>query len=162
MCIRDRSHAYPDGCSIYFTFAASAPDRASSEALYDRAWRAALDAAIAAGGTLSHHHGVGRSKAPALGAELGLGVEVVHALRGVFDPAGIFNPGNLLPRESSPHRASPAAPAAIAFDPSSLLVHAPGAATVGEIEARARAEGLTLGLDDGPAQSLQHLSLIHI
>ena len=39
------------------------------EALYDRAWRSAMDAAIAAGGTLSHHHGVGRSKAPALGAE---------------------------------------------------------------------------------------------
>lgn len=150
------SHAYPDGCSIYFTFAASAPDRASSEALYDRAWRAALDAAIAAGGTLSHHHGVGRSKAPALGAELGLGVEVVHALRGVFDPAGIFNTGNLLPREGSPHRASPAPPAAITFDRASLLVHAPGAATVGEIEARARGEGVTLGLAAGPGESLQH------
>jgi alkyldihydroxyacetonephosphate synthase len=150
------SHAYPDGCSIYFTFAASAPDRASSEALYDRAWRDALDAAIAAGGTLSHHHGVGRSKAPALGAELGLGVEVVHALRSVFDPAGIFNPGNLLPREGTPRRVAPAAPAALAFDAASLLVHGPGAATVGEIEARARAEGLTLGLEPGPLQSLEH------
>ncbi len=150
------SHAYPDGCSIYFTFAASAPDRASSEALYDRAWRSALAAAIDAGGTLSHHHGVGRSKAPALGAELGLGVEVVHSLRGVFDPAGIFNPGNLLPREGSPHRRAPAAPAAIAFDEASLLVHAPGAASVGEIEARARALGLTMGLAAGPAASLEH------
>src|SRR5262249_12475492 len=68
------SPAYPDGCSIYFTFAGSAPSPEAAAAKYDAAWRAALDAAIGAGGTLSHHHGVGRSKAPKLGAELGLGV----------------------------------------------------------------------------------------
>ncbi len=99
------SHAYPDGCSIYFTFAGSAPTPEATIARYDATWRAALDAAIAAGGTLSHHHGVGRSKAPKLGAELGLGVDVVHALREVFDPAGIMNPGNLLPRERPERRA---------------------------------------------------------
>jgi len=140
------SHAYPDGCSIYFTFAGSAPDRASSEALYDRAWRSAMDAAIGAGGTLSHHHGVGRSKAPALGAELGLGVDVVHALRRVFDPAGIFNPQNLMPREGSPVRKTPPAPSAITFDESSLLLRAPGSTTLGGVEEDARRRGTTLGI----------------
>lgn len=105
------SHAYPDGCCIYFSFAGSAarsakaqkgPARddgwdAACEETYDRTWRAAMDAAIAAGGTLAHHHGVGRSKAPRMGAELGAGVDVVRALQRAFDPHGILNPGNLLP-----------------------------------------------------------------
>jgi alkyldihydroxyacetonephosphate synthase len=99
------SHAYPDGCCIYFSFAGSAARGAArdegwdaaSEATYDRAWRAALDAAVAAGGTIAHHHGVGRSKAPRLGLELGVGVDVVRALKRAFDPQGILNPGNLIP-----------------------------------------------------------------
>jgi alkyldihydroxyacetonephosphate synthase len=98
------SHAYPDGCCIYFSFAGSAQGGAAPggwdaacEETYDRAWKRAQEAAIAAGGTLAHHHGVGRSKAPRLGAELGAGVDVVRALQRAFDPHGIFNPGNLLP-----------------------------------------------------------------
>jgi alkyldihydroxyacetonephosphate synthase len=145
------SHAYPDGCSIYFTFAGSAPSVAEAEAKYDAAWRAALDAAIAAGGTLSHHHGVGRSKAPRLGAELGLGVDVVRALRGVFDPAGIMNPGNLLPRDgaAAPRPAAPPPSPAPALDRDALLVHASGTTPLGEIERVLERSGLTLALDAG-------------
>jgi alkyldihydroxyacetonephosphate synthase len=100
------SHAYPDGCCIYFSFAGSAATGgtvgrdgwdAACEATYDRAWRDALRAAGEAGGTLSHHHGAGRSKAPRLALELGAGVDVVRALKKAFDPHGILNPGNLLP-----------------------------------------------------------------
>jgi alkyldihydroxyacetonephosphate synthase len=102
------SHAYPDGCCIYFSFAGSAVrgqegklgwDEACQRT-YDRAWQAALAAAIEAGGTIAHHHGVGRSKAPRLGTELGVGVDVVWAMKRAFDPYGIFNPGNLLPPPS--------------------------------------------------------------
>jgi alkyldihydroxyacetonephosphate synthase len=143
------SHAYPDGCSIYFTFAGSAATPEAAIARYDATWRAALDAAIAAGGTLSHHHGVGRSKAPKLGAELGLGVDVVHALRGVFDPAGIMNPGNLLPRERPARRPVSLAPATPAVDRDAQLVHARGEATLAEVERALGAAGLTLGLDAG-------------
>ena len=143
------SHAYPDGCSIYFTFAGSAPTVAEAEAKYDAAWRAALDAAIGAGGTLSHHHGVGRSKAPRLGAELGAGVDVVRALRGVFDPAGIMNQGNLLPRESPLRRAIMAAPEVPAVDRASQLVHARGEATLAEVERALGQAGLSLALREG-------------
>lgn len=143
------SHAYPDGCSIYFTFAGSAPTVAEAEARYDAAWRAALDAAIGAGGTLSHHHGVGRSKAPRLGAELGAGVDVVRALRGVFDPAGIMNPGNLLPREAPVRRAITTAPAVPVVDRASQLVHARGEATLAEVERALGEAGLTLALGEG-------------
>jgi len=98
------SHAYPDGCCIYFSFAGSAATDTppggwdeGCQRVYDATWQRALDAAIAAGGTLAHHHGVGRSKAPRLGPELGAGVGVVRALQRAFDPHGILNPGSLVP-----------------------------------------------------------------
>ncbi len=98
------SHAYPDGCCIYFSFAGSAARDAHGESwdaacerTYDRAWRAALAAAVEAGGTIAHHHGVGRSKAPQMRAELGGGIEAVRALKKAFDPDGILNPGALIP-----------------------------------------------------------------
>ncbi|UQA60900.1 FAD-binding oxidoreductase [Polyangium aurulentum] len=140
------SHAYPDGCSIYFTFAGSAPTAEAMEATYDATWRTALDAAIGAGGTLSHHHGVGRSKAPRLGAELGLGVDVVHALRGVLDPRGVMNPGNLLPRDRPERRPVPPPLGVPILDAESMLVNASGAATLAEVEAMLARAGLTLGL----------------
>lgn len=102
------SHAYPDGCCIYFSFAGTAapgpePWDTRCEATYDKAWRAALAAAVEAGGTLAHHHGAGRSKAPRLGTELGeTGIAAVKALMRAFDPRGILNPGNLMPDAPSP------------------------------------------------------------
>jgi alkyldihydroxyacetonephosphate synthase len=108
------SHAYPDGCCIYLSFAGSARSRGGnesgwddeSEIVYDRAWRAALRAAVDAGGTLAHHHGVGRSKAPRLLDELGTGIDVVKALMRAFDPDGILNPGNLIPAGTGARSAS--------------------------------------------------------
>ena len=140
------SHAYPDGCSIYFTFAGSAPSRASAEKLYDSTWNDAMEAVVAAGGTLSHHHGVGRSKAPKLGLELGLGVEVVREIARVIDPAGIFNPGNLLPKGPAERRRELQQPPADnpIFDDASLLLHASGESRLGLLEDLAQARGMSL------------------
>lgn len=93
------SHAYEDGCSIYFTFVGSAPDAERVEELYDATWRAILDAALASGAGLSHHHGVGRSKAPWMRADLGAAVDVVQALKRAADPLCLMNPGVLVPSE---------------------------------------------------------------
>jgi alkyldihydroxyacetonephosphate synthase len=90
------SHAYPDGGSIYFTFAGSARDDDEAIRKYDAAWAAALRAAVDAGGTLSHHHGVGRNKAPAMLREQGAAVDVVRRLKTLLDPVGILNPGALI------------------------------------------------------------------
>ncbi|HEU4407415.1 MAG TPA: FAD-binding oxidoreductase [Polyangiaceae bacterium] len=138
------SHAYPDGSSLYFTFAGSAPDDGASAALYDRAWRDALDAAVGAGATISHHHGVGRSKAPRLGAELGLGVEVVSALRRAFDPAGLFNPGALAPTDEGGRAPAPPDDPSFQVDEASLLVRAPADMTLGELRRRLHARALRL------------------
>jgi alkyldihydroxyacetonephosphate synthase len=90
------SHAYRDGASLYFTFAAR---RRPGEELEQ--WReaktAACEAIVASGGTITHHHAVGRDHAPYMGAEVGeLGLESLRALKERLDPAGIMNPGKLL------------------------------------------------------------------
>ncbi|HEY0838834.1 MAG TPA: FAD-binding oxidoreductase, partial [Vulgatibacter sp.] len=90
------SHAYPDGCSIYFTFVGDARRPEEGLAVYDAAWSAALDAATAEGATLTHHHGVGLLKEPWLRDELGeAGLELLRRMKREWDPAGILNPGKL-------------------------------------------------------------------
>jgi alkyldihydroxyacetonephosphate synthase len=91
------SHLYPTGASLYFTFVARQEQGAELEQ-----WRAAKAAAgaaiVATGGTITHHHAIGRDHAPWLGAEVGeLGLEVLRAAKARLDPAGIMNPGKLVP-----------------------------------------------------------------
>ena len=91
------SHAYADGASLYFTFFAAARPGEELEQ-----WRAAKTAAceaiVSAGGTITHHHAVGRDHAPYMGAEVGeLGLEALRAVKQRLDPAGVMNPGKLLP-----------------------------------------------------------------
>jgi len=91
------SHAYPDGASLYFSFLARS--RAGEEiAQWREAKSAACDAIVATEGTITHHHAVGRDHAPYMTAEVGeLGIEALRAVKGRLDPAGIMNPGKLLP-----------------------------------------------------------------
>lgn len=105
------SHAYPEGCSIYFTFAgASSEDVEQAIARYDRLWKGALLAVNETGGTISHHHGVGELKAAAMAREHGPGgMRLLSAIKSALDPAGVMNPGKLgleqlrrpLPRSAS-------------------------------------------------------------
>ena len=89
------SHAYVDGCSIYFTFAGSAPDRAAAERLYDAIWRDGMEATTRVGGTISHHHGVGLLKAPYMAGEHREAMAIFEAAKASLDPDGIFNPGKM-------------------------------------------------------------------
>jgi alkyldihydroxyacetonephosphate synthase len=91
------SHAYADGCSIYFTFAATSPagDLRAAERLYDAIWRDGLQAATRVGGTISHHHGVGLLKAPYMEGEHREAMSIYRALKTSLDPAGILNPGKM-------------------------------------------------------------------
>lgn len=90
------SHSYPTGTNIYFTFAAK-PDRPEElEPLYFRIWDAAMEATLTAGGTISHHHGIGRVRREWLRRELGSAYPLLVAVKRALDPAGIMNPGALL------------------------------------------------------------------
>ena len=89
------SHAYPEGCSIYFTFVGYRSTEAESEALYDKIWNLALSACHQAGGTISHHHGVGVLKAAFMEAEWGASFRRLQSIKDKLDPNGILNPGKL-------------------------------------------------------------------
>jgi alkyldihydroxyacetonephosphate synthase len=86
------SHASAQGACAYFTFAGSAPDESAAEATYQEAWRGTMEATLARGGTITHHHGVGRARAPWIRAEMKGWFPVWEAVRAALDPSGRMNP----------------------------------------------------------------------
>ena len=90
-----QSHSYRTGGCLYFTFAAKVePDR--RDGYYTAAWDAGTRAVLANGGSLSHHHGVGRLKAVRLAAAMGPAWHAhLSQLKERWDPMGIMNPGVL-------------------------------------------------------------------
>ena len=89
------SHAYPDGCSIYFTFAGHGSSRTESERIYDAIWDAGMRATSRVGGTISHHHGIGMLKAPYMQGEHREASRIFAAIKATLDPDNILNPGKL-------------------------------------------------------------------
>jgi alkyldihydroxyacetonephosphate synthase len=91
------SHAYADGASLYFTFICRSRHGAELEQ-WRRVKTAACEAIVTCGATITHHHAVGRDHAPYMAAEVGeTGLDVLRAAKDQLDPAGIMNPGKLLP-----------------------------------------------------------------
>ncbi len=90
------SHVYPTGASLYFTVVAA--QRGNPIEQWRTAKAAASDAMVRAGATITHHHAVGTDHRPWMRAEVGdLGVTVLRAVKTALDPAGILNPGKLIP-----------------------------------------------------------------
>ena len=90
------SHVYETGASLYFTVAT----RQSGDGLaqWARAKAAASDAMVDVGATITHHHAVGRDHLPWLARAIGpVGVEMLRAVKERLDPAGVLNPGALVP-----------------------------------------------------------------
>jgi alkyldihydroxyacetonephosphate synthase len=90
------SHAYADGASLYFTFISKARRGAEVEQ-WAAVKRAACEAIVAHGGTITHHHAVGRDHAPYMEAEVGkVGLDVLRSVKEQLDPTGIMNPEKLI------------------------------------------------------------------
>ncbi|MFF8844119.1 FAD-binding oxidoreductase [Streptomyces sp. NPDC015127] len=90
------SHVYENGASLYFTVVSAQGD--DPVAHWEPAKRAACDAILAAGGTISHHHGVGTDHRDWYTAEIGpVGIRMLQAVKAEIDPAGVLSPGVLLP-----------------------------------------------------------------
>ena len=90
------SHVYPTGASLYFTVVAG--QRGDVAEQWRKAKTAASEAITATNGTITHHHAVGADHRPWMTAEVGeLGVAVLRAVKQTLDPAGIMNPGKLIP-----------------------------------------------------------------
>jgi alkyldihydroxyacetonephosphate synthase len=92
------THVYPDGPAPYYTFLA--PGRRGEEiAQWSAIKRAVSDAIVANGGTITHHHAVGRRHRDhwARGEADPLFVRALGRVKEELDPAGVLNPGVLLP-----------------------------------------------------------------
>ena len=89
-----QSHSYTDGACLYFTFAGKPPE-GERESYYRAAWDAGQRAVLAAGGALSHHHGIGLNRGRFVADALGAGFGVLQSVKDALDPNGILNPGKL-------------------------------------------------------------------
>lgn len=91
------SHMYPTGCSAYTTYVyrlAADPDQTLEQ--WQKLKALASETIVQYGGTISHQHGVGKDHKRYLSAEKGeLGMATLQGVVQLFDPAGLFNTGNL-------------------------------------------------------------------
>lgn len=100
ICMTHASHFYPQGTNLYFIFLG-----VMSMDEYVELLNGIIDRVIEHGGSLSHHHGVGRLLAPWMETHLGSEqMEVLRALKKHFDPNGIMNPGGQMALDEVPRR----------------------------------------------------------
>ena len=102
------THVYPDGLAPYFTL--HGVPRPGAEIEQWREIKAAVSAALlAAGGTITHHHAVGRDHMPWYRQQRPpLFGDALAAAKRVLDPGGLLNPGVLVPAPSAPEAAGAA------------------------------------------------------
>ncbi|RPH45033.1 MAG: FAD-binding oxidoreductase [Burkholderiales bacterium] len=89
------SHAYPEGACQYMTLRLPPMPHADTLRLHRRAWDLAERACLELGGSISHHHGAGLFRNPWLRTELGVGLEMLQAVKDHLDPDNLFVPGKL-------------------------------------------------------------------
>jgi alkyldihydroxyacetonephosphate synthase len=128
------SHAYPEGSCIYFSFAGK-----GDRDVYDKLWAAALEAVLSAGGTVSHHHGVGQLKARAASVELGAAVEGFRSLVAELDPEGVCNPGRVVVDVGDVEGPDP-----WPLEPSDGMLRVPVASSLEDRQALAEGQGVEL------------------
>ena len=93
ICMTHASHFYPQGTNLYFIFIA----RMSDIAEYKEFQEGIIDRIQQHGGSLSHHHGVGKMMGPWMERHLGKEqMDVLRAIKKHFDPNNIMNPGGTL------------------------------------------------------------------
>ncbi|MBU7033304.1 MAG: FAD-binding oxidoreductase [Theionarchaea archaeon] len=88
------SHVYTQGVCFYFTFGGVSGKRDPLE-FYRTVWSAAMRSCLDAGGSISHHHGIGIMRAPWLAEELGTSYTILKRLKRMLDPNSIMNPGKM-------------------------------------------------------------------
>lgn len=89
------SHFYPNGGAIYFIFFTTGGDRTEALGRYRKAWAATLQMVLEAGGSMSHHHGVGEARKEWMTSEHGGSLRILAAIKDALDPQGILSPGKL-------------------------------------------------------------------
>lgn len=117
------SHSYQQGTCLYFTFAVKKPywllrqvvqhttplasgrfnarsDARVVERTYNECWQKVMEAVLASGGTIAHHHGIGKVRLPWIERELPTTYAVLERIKQALDPKGILNPGTFFRKKS--------------------------------------------------------------
>jgi len=90
------SHVYESGANLYITFL-SPMEKGNERNDFARFHSGLVDTVQENGGSLSHHHGVGRILSPWMEKHLGnTSVAVMAAVKRHFDPYNIMNPNKIL------------------------------------------------------------------
>ncbi len=90
------SHVYENGANLYFTFL-TPMEKGNEKSDFAAFHRGLVDTILENGGSISHHHGVGRVLAPWMEGHLGkTSMAVLGAVKRHFDPDNIMNPGGTL------------------------------------------------------------------
>jgi alkyldihydroxyacetonephosphate synthase len=93
VCMTHASHFYPQGTNLYFIFIS----RMDEIEEYRQFQSGIIEHIAAHGGSLSHHHGVGKMIGPWMAKHLGdQQMDVLRTVKSHFDPHGIMNPGGTL------------------------------------------------------------------
>ena len=101
ICMTHLSHAYPQGCNLYFIFIAKMNDLDEYKHYQD----GILNAIQKSGAAMSHHHGIGKAFAPWLEGSLGkVEYHTFKVLKDYFDPNNVMNPGGTLGLDLTPEQ----------------------------------------------------------
>lgn len=99
VCLVHLSHVYENGANLYFTFIAPMADDETAE--FAEFHQGLVETILEHGGSLSHHHGIGRMLGPWLEREIGpKGVGLLRGIKRHLDPKGVMNPGGTLGLDS--------------------------------------------------------------
>lgn len=91
------TQTYDSGCCIYFYFGFNYRDLADPVTVYETIEERARDEIIASGGSISHHHGVGKLRKKWYRQTVSdLGVQLFNATKTDLDPKNVFACGNII------------------------------------------------------------------
>ena len=94
------SHSYINGTNMYFNYFYDidcAPELENDE-YYFPIIKIICEETLRFGGSIVHHHGIGKARAAWVGQEYGTSYPMLEALKHAFDPNGIMNIGTIIPR----------------------------------------------------------------
>jgi len=94
------SHSYLNGTNLYFVYFYNVVDCKPEEELtkyHLPIKKIIVEETIKAGGSMCHHHGVGKHRTPWIENEYGSSYYILKTLKEAFDPNGIMNPGTIIP-----------------------------------------------------------------
>jgi FAD/FMN-containing dehydrogenase len=102
------SHSYQTGTNLYFVYdyRINCDPRAEIEEYHVPLNAIIVEESLRLGGSMVHHHGIGKYRTPWVHEEHGSAWFLLDGLKRVFDPAGIMNPGTIypLPEQTSGRR----------------------------------------------------------